>query len=235
MRRRSVSQRLRSANLALVILGLFATSAAAQPAQVCFSQAGTFGGLTVTQSGAGCGNFLTYGGITNGLYMGDNATESCTFNVSPSVQGSTLLVRLTAHSCIPGSCEEVQFSLNGTHYAVAPADLDNTQPPGGTSVSINGAGDVVGSPVSNGDGRATVTFNSAPASVTSILINHVITSGSPAGTIYEVCAFAGGNPPPPPGPALTPAPVPTLSEWMLMLVAGLVALGGIALGRRRFR
>src|SRR5512139_4151950 len=55
---------------AVALFALSAAVPAADAAQVCFSAAGTYGGLTVTQSGSGCGTFLTYGGITNGLYMG---------------------------------------------------------------------------------------------------------------------------------------------------------------------
>ncbi len=180
--------------VALACMTMFATVSVAQAAQQCFSQAGTFGGLTVTQSGPGCGSFLTYEGFTNGLYMGDgNTTEACTFTLSPAVQGNTINIGLRAHSCNGTSfCEEVQFSLNGTHYAVAPADLVTPAGGFGEAVTINGAGDVVGGAFSS-DGSGLVTFNSAPGSVSSITINHVVTLGAPAGTIYQVCADDAGG------------------------------------------
>lgn len=178
---------------AAALISVFGSLPIAQAAQVCFDQAGAAGALTVTQSGPGCGNFLTFGGIT-GLYMGESGvTEACTFNVSPAIVGNTLRVKLTAHSCNNTSfCEEARFSLNGSHYAVSPAEIDNTQPPGGDAVQVTGAGDIVEAPGGTSDGRATISFNSAPAAVNSITINHVITLGAPAGTIYSVCADDGG-------------------------------------------
>lgn len=178
--------------VAFACITMLSTVSVGQAAQQCFSQAGTYGALTVTQSGPGCGTFLTFGGIT-GLYMGDTGvTEACTFNLSPAVQGNTIKVTLTAHSCNNTAyCEEARFSLNGTHYAVAPADLV-TPFLGGSPVQITGAGDIVEAPGGSSAGSGVVTFNSAPASVSSITIDHVITLGAPAGTIYEACADDAG-------------------------------------------
>lgn len=198
----------------------------AQPAQQCFYQAGTYGRLTVTTAGPGCGTILTFGGIT-GVWLGDgNVTENCQFNISPAVTGSTMNVAMTAHSCIGGSCEEARFFLNGAHYAVAPADLDNSTPTGGVPLIINGAGDIDMAPNTD-DGRGTITFHGAPASVNSININHVVLSGSPNGTIYRVCADDS-----PAGPPVSTV-IPTLSEWGLYALAILLALAGVyALHRR---
>jgi hypothetical protein len=180
--------------MAFACITMLTTVSVGQAAQQCFSQAGTFGALTVTQSGSGCGTFLTYEGITNGLYMGDaNTTEACTFTLSPAVQGNTISVALRAHSCDGTNfCEEAHFALNGTHYVVAPADLVTPAGGFGTAVTITGAGDILGAATASGDGSGLVTFNSAPASVSSITIDHVVTLGGPAGTIYQVCADDGG-------------------------------------------
>jgi hypothetical protein len=180
--------------MAFAWITVLATVSVGHAAQQCFTQAGTFGGLTVTQSGAGCGTFLTYQGITNGLWLGNDTTEACTFTLSPAVQGNTITVQLRAHSCdVPsGFCEESRFSLNGTHYVVAPADLV-TPFNGGDAVTITGAGDIVDTAGGTNDGSGLVTFNSAPASVSSITIDHVNTLGSPAGTIYQVCADDAGG------------------------------------------
>jgi hypothetical protein len=195
----------------------------AQAAQQCFDQAGTFGNLTVTTAGTGCGTFLNYGGIT-GIWEGDgNITENCTFNFSPAINGTTMTVALTAHSCTaPASaCEDAVFSVNGSHYVVAPGDVNNAVPAGGEAVIITGTGDIrdmTAGPVP-GDGRATITFGHAPASTTSLDINHVIVVGNPNGTIYLVCADDG-----PAGPAVVTV-VPTLSPWALyglpLLLAGM--------------
>ena len=209
---------------------MLAATPVAQAAQQCFHQAGTYGALTVTTSGPGCGTTLSFGGIT-GVWMGDtNATENCTFNLSPAVNGSTIQITLTAHSCNPGTyCEEARFSLNGVHYAVQTADLV-TPFGGGTPVMINGSGDIIEAPGGTSAGSGVVTFHSAPSSVSSVDINHVVTLGSPNGTIYQVCADdAGGGPPPPPPPTL---PVPTISQWGLVVLAGLLGVFGVWRRRR---
>jgi hypothetical protein len=179
--------------IAFACIVMMGTMSVAEAAQQCFAQAGTYGGLTVTQSGSGCGTFLSFGGIANGVWMGDtSATEACTFSLSPAVVGNSISVKLTAHSCNnTGYCEEARFSLNGTHYVVAPGDLV-TPFGGGSPVQITGAGDIVEAPGGSSAGSGVVTFNSAPSSVSSVTINHVVTLGAPAGTIYEVCADDGG-------------------------------------------
>ncbi len=213
---------------ALVVVTLPGMLANVHAAQQCFFQAGTYGALTVTTTGPGCGTSLTFGGIT-GVWLGDtNVTENCQFNLSPAVTGNTISVAMTAHSCIGGNCEEARFSLNGAHYAVQPADLDNTTPTGGQPLIINGAGDIDMAPGTD-DGRGTITFHSAPASVNSININHVILSGSPNGTIYRVCANDAPQAPP------TPTVIPTLTEWGLYALGLLLLLAGAYALRRRFR
>jgi hypothetical protein len=202
-------------------------------AHVCFDQAGTFGNLTVTTTGSGCGTFLTYGGIT-GVWLGDtDASESCQFNFSPAINGTTLTVALTAHSCVPAGCEEAHFSVNGTHYAVAPGELNNAVPSGGDALQITGLGDIVEAPGGSSDGRGTVSFLHAPTSATSLTINHVVTAGAPAGTIYLPCADDGGAGPPPPPPTITQ--IPTLSEWAIYGLALLLFAIGVYGTRRRLR
>ena len=128
----------------------------------CFSQAGTYGNLTVTQTGSGCGNQLAYGGIT-GVWLGDtNVAENCQFDVSPAVVGSTVEVRMTAHSVsYPSFSEEAVFSFNGSFVAVTPGDIDNSFPTGGAGLmaGTGGAADpTVGGVSSSGnDGRGTVS------------------------------------------------------------------------------
>lgn len=175
--------------LASALLGLVGVLPVVQ-AQVCFDRAGTFGSLTVTTAGSGCGTFLNYGGIS-GLWLGDtNVNESCTFNFAPALVTPKIEVQMTAHSCVPGYCEEARFSLNGSHYVVAPGELDNSRPPGGEPMQITGAGDIVDGASGRGDGRGTVTFSRAPSSTNSLNISHVITSGQPNGTIYRICVDA---------------------------------------------
>lgn len=153
----------------------------------CFWQAGVYGQITVTTSGAGCGTQLTYGGIT-GLYLGDdNVSESCIFTISPVVAGTLATVAMTAHSCNGDTwCETTRFRLNGADYNVVESDVDQSTPSGGSDVVILPSGEVKGSAV-DGDGRATIMFNSATSAVTTIEIDHTVNYGSPAGTIYLVC------------------------------------------------
>jgi hypothetical protein len=208
---------------------MLALTPVAQAAQQCFDQAGTYGALTVTTSGPGCGTFLAFGGIT-GVWLGNNdTTENCTFNFSPSVAGNSIQVTLTAHSCNNTTfCEEARFSVNGTHYVVQPADL--VTPFGsGTPVQITGAGDIVEAPGGTSAGSGVVTFHNAPSGVSSFDINHVVTLGQPAGTIYLVCADDAAVSGPP--PVTSTLPVPTLSEWGLLLLATMV--GALGLARRR--
>lgn len=184
----------------LVTLACMAASQSLSAATQCFSQAGTYGNLTVSESGAGCGNFLNYGGIT-GIWMGDSGvSESCQFDFSPAVAGNTLEVRMTAHSVVPGIAEEAVFSLNGSFVAIVPSDIDNSYPPGGVGllVGTGGAldptvGGVSAEQIPPGDGRGTVRFSGAPASVSSINIQHNMVVGNAAGTIYEICADDEGG------------------------------------------
>jgi len=172
----------------------------AMAALQCFSQAGTYGNLTVTESGTGCGTFLSWGGIT-GLYLGNSgASESCQFNFSPDVAGNTVEVRMTAHSVVSFASEEAVFSLNGAFVAIVPSDIDNSYPSGGVGLlaGTGGAldptvGGVSAEQIEPGDGRGTVRFSAAPASVSNISIQHNMVLSDAAGTIYEVCADDAGG------------------------------------------
>jgi hypothetical protein len=181
-----------------VILLTFFYSPSSVAAVQCFSQAGTYGTLTVTETGSGCGTQLSYGGIT-GIWLGNtNVVENCQFDISPAVVGSTVEVRMTAHSVsYPSYSEEAVFSLNGSFVAVTPGDIDNSFPTGGLGLlaGTGGAGDpTVGGVSSSGnDGRGTVSFSAAPAAVSSINIQHNPIVDSPNGTIYEVCADDEGG------------------------------------------
>lgn len=180
----------KSAAIFVISIGLGSSPLLA--AVQCFSQAGTYGSVTVTETGSGCGPQLAYGGIT-GLWMGQgNETENCQFDFSAAVDGSTIEVRMTAHSVnYPTYSEETVFSMNGAFIAVTNADIDNTFPSGGVDLlaGTGGLGDptVGGVTAAADDGRGTVRFSGAPASVTSLNIQHTAVIGLPNGTIYEIC------------------------------------------------
>jgi hypothetical protein len=159
----------------VILLTLFYSSSSVAALQ-CFSQDGTYGNLTVTETGSGCGTQLSFGGIT-GIWLGDtNVAENCQFDISPAVVGSTVEVRMTAHSVNSSSSEEAVFSLNGSFVAVTPGDIDNSFPTGGVSL-LASTGQPVdptvgGVSAAGGDGRGTVSYSAAPASVSSINIQH---------------------------------------------------------------
>jgi len=152
----------------------------------CFYQAGTYGAVTVTTTGA-CGSELTYGGIT-GTHIGNGGVdESCTFNFSPAIVGTSATVAFTAHTCNTVGCEKVGFHLNGADYIVQTGDLDDSTPSGGDEPSgLLPSGEVEGAP-NGGEGRATVTFNNAPTSLSSIEIVHTHTVADGGGTVYLIC------------------------------------------------
>lgn len=188
--------KLRILAISLSLLALAFTQNSMAAVQ-CFYQAGTYGNLTVTETGGGCGNFISYGGIT-GVWLGDgNIDENCQFDISPAVDGSTVEVRMTALDVgYPSYSEEVFFSLNGAFVAVTGGDIDNSYPPGGgpLSVSTGGAADpTVGGVTATGSGSGTVSFSAAPASVSSINVQHNHVVGAPNGTVYEICADDEGG------------------------------------------
>jgi uncharacterized protein (TIGR03382 family) len=182
--------RISSAVLLLVLL-----PGAAEAATQCFSSGGTYGALTVTATGTGCGTFLSYSGIY-GVWMGNSSTtEACTFTMSTASGGvdqSTLTVDMTAHSNVSGAVEEAEFELNGTKYSVTAADIDNSSTTGEDlyATSSGRVGGVLST--SGGNGVGTVSFGSTSTAVTSLEINHIVLTGSPNGTIYRVCVDDGG-------------------------------------------
>jgi len=104
---------------------------------------------------------------------------------------------MTAHTARSTDSEEAVFSLNGSFVAVTTGDIDNSFPSGGVDLlaGTGGPGDptVGGVSASADDGRGTVSFSAAPASVSSIHIQHNNVIGTPSGTIYQVCADDQGG------------------------------------------
>lgn len=203
--------------IAGLLLGCLAGGSNA--AQQCFSQAGKYGALTVTEDGTGCSQLgATRYGISNWAVV---ANSNCRFNVSPVVPRAGLRV-LLGNINPP---EVVSFSLNGSPYSVQAADIDNvTIPPtpAGT-ISLTGSG-VTGN-ASGGDngGNGIVSFGSGPSSVSSITVAQ--TSPPGYGALLVVCADDG--------PAASAMPVPSLSTWGMLALTLLTSLGGIVFLRRK--
>jgi len=163
----------------------------------CFSQAGTYGNLTVTETGGNCVQQTSHGGVTGVVLGNSNTDQNCQFDISPAVVGSTVEVRMSALDVsYPSYSEEVFFSMNGSFVAITTGDIDNSYPTGGDPLvaSTGGAADpTVGGVSATGSGRGTVRFGAAPASVSSINIQHNWIIGGPNGTVYEVCADDEGG------------------------------------------
>ena len=184
----------------LVVCTFFLTTLyapAASAVMQCFYQAGTYGNVTVTESGTGCGTFLNFGGIT-GVWIGDGgADENCQFDISPAVAGSSVEVRMTGHSVVEFAAEETLFFMNGSFVPIVSADIDNSFPSGGVGLLVGTGGSLdptIGAVSTNGgDGRGTVRFSGAPASVSSINIQHDHVLSDAAGTVYEVCVDDQGS------------------------------------------
>lgn len=193
-----------------LLFGCFAGGAHA--AQQCFSQAGTYGSLTITENGTGCiqADGPRYG-ISDWAVI---SNSTCNFNISPPVAGANIKVRLG--NINPG--EVVSFALNGSPYAVQAADLDNTTTPptpAGT-LSLSGT-DVIGN-ASGGDdgGNGIVSFGNAPSLVSSVTIAQSTPPGF--GALLNVCIDE------PATPVVTA--VPTLTEWAQYAMALMLLMFG---------
>lgn len=170
------------------------TSEIAQAALVnrCFSQAGTYGGLTVTTSGT-CGSQLAHGGIT-GMWLGQgNVNMSCTFTITGGfAESSSLTVALTSLDNTGGHTERAGFSINGTAFPIVAGDLDSSTPTGGSALTVVGTD--VGSVAA--DGRGTVRFTRTSGQLNSVTLHHKPISQQPNGSIYLLCVNENTTPGP---------------------------------------
>ena len=193
-----------------LLFGCFAGGAHA--AQQCFSQAGTYGSLTVTENGTGCNQLseLRYG-ISDWAVI---SNSTCNFTISPPVAGANVKVRLG--NINPG--EVVSFALNGSPYAVQAADLDNTTTPPTPAGTLSLSGSNVIGNASGGDdgGNGIVSFGNAPSLVSSVTIAQSTPPGY--GALLNVCVNE------PATPVVTA--VPTLTEWAQYAMALMLLIFG---------
>lgn len=199
---------MRSQKLLPALLLAFGAIGAAHATQQCFSTPNTYGAVTVTES-AGCAlnNPFVYSGRT-GFAL--TVASTCTLTFSKPLLTSSFTIDLDGN----GTGDITTISTNAGAYTVIPADITAPLVPAGSPGSI-----AAGAGVINGNGSGTFRFtNAPPASITSLSIAIVPGAG---GTFYRVCADDGAG--------SGPAPVPTLSQWtMLILAAGLLLVGAFA-------
>ncbi len=200
---------------AAAVMALCGAVSVANAAQQCFTTAGTYGAVTVTES-AGCAanNPFNYSGRT-GFAL--TITSTCTLGFSHPVTTSSITVDIDGN----GTGDVTTISTNAGAYSVIGGDITAPLVPAGSPGSISASGGSI-----NGNGSGTFRFtNAPPASITSLSLSIVAGAG---GTFYRVCADDGAV------TASSATPVPTLSEWggiiLFFLVAG---IGGLELLRRK--
>jgi len=80
-----------------------------------------------------------------------------------------------------------------------------------------------------------IAFNTGQLGFTNVTNDGVVTNWSNPVSSSGTCAGGSGPPPPPPPPPAVAEPIPTLSEWALLMLSGLLAVGAAFSLRRRPR
>lgn len=116
--------------------------------------------------------------------------------------------------------EVLGIDVNGSPYAVAATEV-TPAPPAAAIV-----GGKIHAPLDTNNNVAEFRFNnSAPAAITSLRLEH--SSALHNATFVKVCADDATAVVP-----ASPASIPTLNEWGLILLSGLMGLMGVAWMRR---
>jgi hypothetical protein len=202
----------------------------AMAAQQCFAQAGTYGNLVVTTSGAGCGSPII-GVPPSYLQIGStNADQTCQFTLSPAAPGSSVTTEfLFVNAFSIGTAEEMVVAMNGSQVNFQAGDLvsGNLVPGTGTPTAPTVGGVTDGSGVNTIFGASgTIAFAAAPAAVSTVELRYNWIAGTPIGIPSQICADDAGVPPPP-----SATPVPTMSVYGLALTV----LGLLLVTTRRLR
>lgn len=215
-------QRSRLVSVLLVSLGALDASHAAQQ---CFAANGgtptVYGAVTVTVTGCTTDNSITQGPFAPGeaqLYGGP--VTSCTYAFSKPLLTSSVSVQVH----LLRDVHRLTLATSAGTYQAVPADIG--APLAGSaatgSVQINGT-QYTGTTSPYSSGTLTLT-NSPPATTTSLTV-----AQSGAWPFWvKVCADDAGTPP------AAVQPVPTLSQWSVLLTSGLLAAAAVlALSRTR--
>jgi hypothetical protein len=189
------------------------------------TSAGT-GAFATQQAGGGCAVFWDEGTLAN-------ARTGALIVV--------LDVNFMATAPTGSAINEIPFRLNLEHFAAAPppaTTLTSISPSGGST----GGGTVVTITGTNFTGATAVNFGAVPAASFTIVSNTTITAVSPPETlgVFDVTVIGLGGP-----SSIVPAdrfsivaasittvPTPTLGEWGLIALAGLLGCAGY-LGLRK--
>ena len=199
----------------LAILSFCIFSNTVNAAQVCTGLAGTYGGITLTRSGA-CADFSNTDGMINTSAL---SGFNCSISFSPAVSASQLSVKLSNVD----TYDQVGFSFGATPYTLVPADVDTVSTPPTSAGSLSIVANQLTSPTSGVAGAGTISFtNSPPATVQSLDLNK---TGSGA-VIFQLCFDDVAI-------ATSPTAIPTLGEWAMLLLASLVAMFAIRRMRNR--
>lgn len=197
----------------IALVAMCGAAGVASAAQQCFTTAGTYGAVTITES-AGCAanNPFSFSG-RSGFALITNS--SCTISFSKPIATNTVTIDLDGN----GLGDITTISTDAGAYSVIAGDITAPLVPAGSPGSVSASGGII-----NGNGSGTFRFtNSPPASINSLTV--ALQPGA-GGTFYRVCADDAGATPAP------PTPVPTLNEWGGMILLSLVAAFA-ALGLRR--
>ena len=160
----------------LAILSFCIFSNTVNAAQVCTGLAGTYGGITLTRSGA-CDDFSNTDGMINTSAL---SGFNCSISFSPAVSASQLSVKLSNVDTF----DQVGFSFGATPYTLVPADVDTVSTPPTSAGSLSIVANQLTSPTSGIAGAGTISFtNSPPATVQSLDLNK---TGSGA-VIFQLC------------------------------------------------
>lgn len=175
-------------------------------AQVCTGQTRSIGSFAVTAS---CVN-----GAQTGVNQAriQNWNHSCTFSFSPAATPADFSVSIQGLNNAP--YEVVSFVFNGgpTPYSLSASELSPGYVLSGPGASTNTS--------AAADGTSYFSFANAPASVSSITISQA----GAGGTFYAGLCVTPAS--------ASAAPIPTLSEWAMILMASLLAMFGIRRMRR---
>ena len=203
--------------------------------------------LTVSVTAAAVGSYLNT--LPAGALVTSNgnnpAPASATLIVVVAAVVSPTLAKAFSPTTIDaGAVSILTVTLNNSNASVATltAPLTDTLPAGVVVAATPNANTTcggVGAPVA-GAGGSTVTLpagRSIPANG-SCTLTVTVTSNSPGSYLNTIPAGAlmttNGNNPAPANATLTVAvPIPTLAEWAMILLAGLLALVGFAALRRQ--
>lgn len=221
--------------ITFVLIAGFSQSAMA--AKQCLSVAGTYGNVSVT----GCdndpangilnpimsieGNGLPVGYSYDGLALGGlPANLSCTYNFSHSIATNSITVDLDGLN----TGDQFSVELDGQPYTFTPSDIVQTPLPpvrlSDESVAAMG-GAIQNAPGTDNSSGTVGLLSSAPARVSSLTLKM---NALGYGSVTRVCLDDTALPSP-----VAPTPVPTNSEWGLLLISALLGMFGIARMRKR--